>query len=475
MALGVRSRYVVTAIATIVAASVALTATDALATYPGANGKIAFVSDRDGDEDIYLMNSDGTGPVQLTNHPARDFDPTWSPDGARIAFASGRDGNDELYVMNADGSGVTRLTNNPGEPDHYPAWSPDASRLTLTSGPGGNQEVFAMNADGTGRVNLTNAPRYDGRGAWSPNGSKITFYIHRIEDDYYVPDLYVMNPDGSGQTRITSDSVLGTESAWSPNGSRVLFDCVPGPLPGYTWELCTMNPDGSGVVWVTDNEVIDMHPAWSPDGTKIAYASNQSGQFEIYAMNPDGSGQVALTNDPAVDTAPDWQPLPDSDGDSQPDNDSDGLTDALEQQVFESDPGIADTDSDGCRDGKELASNPPGKGGRRNPTYVWDLLDVPDGTLLERNGAITGGDIAQVVGRFGSNDTGPGPFDRASDPLMPSLPPLLPPGSRQNYHPAFDRGGTTPGFLLHPNPPDGSIGGGDIALVVSQFGHNCTE
>src|SRR4026208_846628 len=85
----------------------------AQAGFPGSNGKIAFVSDRDGNQEIYSMNADGSGQVNLTKNPASDFDPSWSPDGTKIAFTSDRDNGWEIYVMNSDGSGVTRITNNP--------------------------------------------------------------------------------------------------------------------------------------------------------------------------------------------------------------------------------------------------------------------------------------------------------------------------------------------------------------------------
>ena len=85
--------------------------------------RIAFVSDRDGDSDIYVMNADGSGVVRLTKDSAEDWLPAWSPDGGRVAFASDRDGDFEIYVMNADGSGVVQLTDN-SDHDLMPAWSP---------------------------------------------------------------------------------------------------------------------------------------------------------------------------------------------------------------------------------------------------------------------------------------------------------------------------------------------------------------
>ena len=85
--------------------------------------RMAFNSSSDGNEDIYVMNADGSGQTRLTNNPAEDFFSAWSPDGSRIAFASDRDGNPDVYVINTDGSGITRLTNNLAS-DLHPSWSP---------------------------------------------------------------------------------------------------------------------------------------------------------------------------------------------------------------------------------------------------------------------------------------------------------------------------------------------------------------
>ncbi|MBA2734320.1 MAG: PD40 domain-containing protein, partial [Acidobacteria bacterium] len=114
---------------------------------------IVFVSNRDGNTEIYRMNPDGSGTRRLTyKDPAVDGDPRLSPDGRRIAFTTNRDGNAEIYVMNADGSSPTRLTNNPGE-DSHPYWSPDGSRIIFARvTPAGRIFEFSlliMSADGT--------------------------------------------------------------------------------------------------------------------------------------------------------------------------------------------------------------------------------------------------------------------------------------------------------------------------------------
>ena len=149
-------------------------------------GRIAFTSDRDGNQEIYVMNADGTGVSRLTNHPDNEWDPAWSPDGRRIVFTSDRNGNQEIYVMNADGTGVNRLTNHPDN-DLDPAWSPDGRRIVFTSDRDGNREIYVMNADGTGVNRLTNHPDNDFDPAWSPDGGRIAFASDRDgNDDIFV-------------------------------------------------------------------------------------------------------------------------------------------------------------------------------------------------------------------------------------------------------------------------------------------------
>jgi len=128
--------------------------------------KIAFTTERDRNDEIYVMNADGTGLVDLTNNPAYDESAAWSPDGSKIAFDSDRDGNFEVYVMNADGTGVNRLTFDPAG-DKAPSWSPDGSRIAFMTHRDGQWEVYTMRVgDGSGLVNISNYPGFDGAPAW---------------------------------------------------------------------------------------------------------------------------------------------------------------------------------------------------------------------------------------------------------------------------------------------------------------------
>ncbi len=105
--------------------------------------------------------------TRLMDIPTNDSDAAWSPDGRRIAFVSDRDGLGEIYVMNADGSGQTNLTNNPAD-DLDPAWSPDGKRITFASERDGDYEIYVMNADGSGQTRLTDNPAHDAGSHWSP-------------------------------------------------------------------------------------------------------------------------------------------------------------------------------------------------------------------------------------------------------------------------------------------------------------------
>ncbi|MGD2206890.1 MAG: protein kinase [Anaerolineae bacterium] len=269
---------------------------------PGVKGRIAFVSERDGNLEIYVMRADGSGLTRLTTHPAVDGGPDWSPDGKRIAFVSERDGNREIYAMNANGGGLTRLTNHPAQ-DNDPAWSPDGTRIAFYSDRDGNREIYVMNADGSGQTNLTRHPAKDVQPDWSPDGKRIAFYSNRDGN----PDLYVMDANGSGQARLAGDPSGEFTPAWSPNGQRIVF---MSNRHGNR-EIFVMNAGGGGQVRLTNHPGHDYQPCWSPGGVRpagIAFVSERDGNLEIYVMNADGSGLVRLTNHPAADNDPSWAP-----------------------------------------------------------------------------------------------------------------------------------------------------------------------
>jgi PKD repeat protein len=176
--------------------------------------RIALVTDRDGNNEIYVMNADGSGAFNLTNAPdSAESAPAWSPDGSRIAFVTDRDGNDEIYVMNADGSGAFNLTNAPDSAESAPAWSPDRTRIAFVTDRDGNDEIYVMNADGSGAFNLSNTGSNEAFPAWSPDGSKLVF----LADGNGLWQIALMNADGSNGIILLSDPVLLFKTSIAPN------------------------------------------------------------------------------------------------------------------------------------------------------------------------------------------------------------------------------------------------------------------
>ncbi len=285
--------------------------------------RIAFASTRDDpdpDDDnyiynIYVMNADGSGQTRLTDNPARDSSPRWSPNGRRIAFVSTRDDPDpeddnhiyNIYVMNADGSGQTRLTDNPAA-DRGPRWSPNGRRIAFASTRDGNYEIYVMNANGSGQTRLTDNSALDLHPRWSPDGRRIAFASTR--DGNY--EIYVMNANGSVQTRLTDNPAADRDPRWSPDGRRIAFASTrddPDPDDdNRIYNIYVMNADGSGQTRLTYNSALDLDPRWSSDGRRIAFASTRDGNYETYVMNADGSGQTRLTYNSAFDLSPSWSP-----------------------------------------------------------------------------------------------------------------------------------------------------------------------
>ncbi len=273
-----------------------------------ANGKIAFASNRDGNFEIYVMNPDGSNQTRLTNNPARDNEPTWSPDGAKIAFVTDRDANAEIYVMNADGSSQTRLSNNP-EHDSDPDWSPDGTKLVFVRQEVTSSGLFVMNADGSEQREIIEG--FFSSPVWAPDGTKFAFVCAGADD--FSEDICVINANGSDLRRLTEAQFFGSDHspAWSPDGAKILFVqsflCIFEPC---TDTLSVVNPDGSNQQQLLSLARIG-NPGWSPDGTRITFDNAQpsSSTSDIFVADSNGRGLVKLSNHAGRDSDPDWQPL----------------------------------------------------------------------------------------------------------------------------------------------------------------------
>jgi Tol biopolymer transport system component len=257
-----------------------------------------------------LVTRPGEPARLLTHGEGANFQPRWSPDGRRIAFGSTRTGYEELYVMNADGTGVVQITHLRGFINGA-SWSPDGKRIAYASSAAGlsgplgvihsPSDIYVSRADGTEATRLTRNGGLNAGPVWSPDGSRIVF-----DSDIRGPyEVWVMASDGSDQHPLTNVGQNGAAD-WSPDGSQIVFHSERDYPRGYEAAIYVMSADGSGQRRLIDGN--GARPSWSRDGRWIAFESARDGGYGIYLVHPDGSGLTRLTRDGANTFNPAWRP-----------------------------------------------------------------------------------------------------------------------------------------------------------------------
>ena len=248
-----------------------------------SRGSIAFVSSRDGNPEIYVMDIDRNYIHRLTHNPAIDLRPAWSPDGKQIAFYSNRNGSWNIYVMQSSGLNVRQITTSRHRSGN-PAWSPDGTQIAFDSTIAGNLEIYVMNQGCIQKIGLCHIKRMthntgpDQYPVWSPDGQEIAFESLRSERR----NIYVINANCEGEP----------ETQLVKNG-----------------DTCSLEPRLLEI-----NFTSDKNPDWSPDGRHIVFASNQNERWGIYMMDadcdtlPDGcsSSSRALTSPRLEALQPIW-------------------------------------------------------------------------------------------------------------------------------------------------------------------------
>ncbi|WP_018685287.1 DUF11 domain-containing protein [Actinokineospora enzanensis] len=283
-------------LAAIVAAAVvgvALGAVPAVAAFPGTNGKIYYHDGAGDNLDIYSVNPDGTERARLTTDSGYDISPSVSPDGRKVAFVSGRGGVGQVWVMNADGSGQIQVGTD-GVVDRgfvVPtiSWSPD-SRIYYSNQDG---VIVSVKPDGTGRT-PTGVSGVDP--VVSPKGTRIAYI--GLPTGLGNDNLWVSDLRGTNAVRLTDnpDFTSAWHPDWSPDGSRIAFT-----LFGRTTSATSVvNADGTGLSTLTKGP-LEYGPQWSPDGSKILVTVANGRAFDT--VNPDGTGRAHLAASPGGPTA----------------------------------------------------------------------------------------------------------------------------------------------------------------------------
>jgi len=245
--------------------------------------KIAFLSNRDGDWEIFSMDADFANPVNLTNNSATELSSlSTSPDGQKIIFHSNRAGQGDLYIMNGDGSNPVRLTDDPVT-ENWAHWSPDGRRIVYHAYRGeGNSDIFMMDADGSNHIQLTADPAADLEPSWSPDGERIVFTSDREGSQ----DIFVMQADGSNPIQLTRHIGRDAQPQWSPDGRRIAFSSDE--------EIYMMDADGANKTRLTHHSGFNQLPKWWPDGQRMAFTSDRDGPWDIFVMEWEGTERVTL-------------------------------------------------------------------------------------------------------------------------------------------------------------------------------------
>lgn len=275
----------------------------ALTGRPGvADTEIAFVSDRTGHKEIWVMDADGGNARAATNNKSISSFPSWSPKGDAVVYTSYRYRNRPWLFMVARGSSSPGRIMRGLSLDHRMyrgVWDPAGERLALVMSLNGATEIHVSKPDGVGLRNLSRNRAIDVSPAWSPDGERLAF----VSDRTGSPQLYIMSADGSGSRRLTFDGTYNTNPAWSPDGRWIAYET----RVGGQFDLWMIDPSGRSNGPLITHRRSDEAPSWSPDSGKLAFTSTRRGRADIYVVDLDGSNLRRLTNE-GESTAADWGP-----------------------------------------------------------------------------------------------------------------------------------------------------------------------
>ncbi len=270
-----------------------------------ASTEIAFISDRTGHRELYVMSADGRDQRPATASRTLKMFPEWTPDGKAVLYTN-YDGGQPAFSIT---SRSPEITPGPilrsllgGLPKYRGRFDPTGEELAMVSSVDGAAEIFRVKRKGSEPRRLTHHPAIDISPSWSPDGRELVFCSDRSGS----PQLYLMDRDGGNLRRLTYTGAYNTSPAWSPDGRWIAYETrVRGQF-----DVWLIDPSGQINFPIVTHERSDEAPSWSPDGRKIAFSSSRRGRYDLYVMDWNGENLQRLTSRSGKNIQPDWGPQP---------------------------------------------------------------------------------------------------------------------------------------------------------------------
>jgi len=256
---------------------------------------LSFVSNKNGNYDIFLMRYDGSEQTNLTLSSYNETQQSWSPDGNMVAYVSDKFGDDEIFIMNlADPTHPILFSANTGN-DYDPQWSPATNVIAFVSDREGMDEIYVQKLGEDQAKKLTNHVERAYHPRWDPLGHWI---LYLVEDENGNNDIYKVDYPGENDPRLTFDPADDVDPCWSSDGNKIVFSSNRDG----DYEIFIMNCDGSNQIQLTHNDVDDRNPVIFED--KIFFQRKLDGQWDIFVLNKRTATETRLTFDPADDVDP---------------------------------------------------------------------------------------------------------------------------------------------------------------------------
>jgi len=273
---------------------------------PGVSStEIAFVSNRTGTPEIFLMDATGGNVRPVTTTGSINQFPSWHPDGDEIVYTSYRDdGRPHIFVLARVGRSGRILRRLDPTQSHYRAvFSPNGDTLAFVATSEVGSEIFTAPRSGRSPRQLTSNRSIDISPSWSPDGDRLAF----VSDRSGSPQVYVMKSNGTDVRRITFNGSYNSSPAWSPDGRWIAYEARVG---GGQFDIWLVDPDGSANLPLVTHPRSDEGPSWSPDGRKIVFTSARRGSHDLYMVDVSGENLRRVTSGAGDDKSPSWGPYP---------------------------------------------------------------------------------------------------------------------------------------------------------------------